>query len=77
MSFEWGNIYRYEEEIDNRIAEEANEYVREYYDVDDTDKLTEDQINELREFVDTLGNENFLMTRGVQNIIDWWETDNL
>jgi hypothetical protein len=27
MSFEWNNIYRYEEEIDNRIAEEANEYV--------------------------------------------------
>lgn len=52
--FEWHRLHKYEENLDNKCYEEAWEIVTENYGVDEIEQLTEDMINEIETFQNTV-----------------------
>ena len=52
MTFEWHKISKYEENYERDITDNVYDYVRDYYDVDEIDDLTEEQMDEVKTFRD-------------------------
>jgi hypothetical protein len=50
MTFEWNRIHKWEENHERSIIEDVEEYVCEFFDVEDIFDLTEEQINDIDNF---------------------------
>jgi len=74
MSFEWPKLYKWEDNIESQVTDGVFEYVCEHYGVDEVEELTEEQIEEIREFADDL-NEYSPITWGFNNLFNY--LDNL
>ena len=72
MSFDWYKIHKYEENYEREITENVYDYVRDFFDIDEIDELTEDQMNEVQAFRDN-HNEYSVMQIGFSNLINDWE----
>jgi hypothetical protein len=72
MSFEWNRIHKWEDNIERDVTDAVYEYVRDYYDVDEIEDLTEEQIDEVRAFSDE-HNEYSPMQIGFSNLFNEWE----
>jgi len=53
MSFEWHKLYKWEQNIESEITDGVYEYICEYYGIGNVEELTDDQIIQIREFVDS------------------------
>lgn len=73
MSFEWPRIYKWDENIIYKIVEEAEDYVKEFYGIDELDELTPEQQNDIINFIEDPNNEHFLICIGLRNISEWFE----
>jgi len=74
MSFEWPKLYKWEDNIESQVTDGVFEYVCEHYGIDEVEELTEEQIEEIREFADDL-NEYSPITWGFNNLFNY--LDNL
>lgn len=72
MTFEWNRIHKWEENYEREITENVYDYVRDFYDVDEIDELTEEQIQDVAAFRDE-HNEYSVMQIGFSNLINEWE----
>jgi len=75
MAFEWGRIYKWEENYERDITEDVRTQVCEHYGVGEITELTEEQMNEVQAFRDEL-NEYSVMQWGFSNIYSEWEMEN-
>ena len=74
MSFEWPKMYKWEENVERTINDDVEQYVLEYYGVEEVTDLTKDQISELHAYCE--GFEwQFLFSIGFQNVINMWESE--
>ena len=74
MAFEWPRIHKWEENIIRDIEESVQEYVFEYYGVDEVSELTADQIAEVQEFFEG-EHEGSIMSAGFYTLLNWWENE--
>lgn len=74
MSFDWGRMYKWEENHERNIDQDVEEYVCEHYEVNDIADLTEFQIKEIQEFVDEM-NEHSVMIGGFYRLMNRWEDE--
>jgi uncharacterized protein YpuA (DUF1002 family) len=68
--FEWGRIHKWEENHERNIIEDVEEYVCEYYEVDDIFNLTEEQVNDITNFRNNDLNEYSVMQVGFNDILN-------
>lgn len=77
MSFDIPKIHKWAENIENILTEWAEDEIREFYYIEYMDELTEDQINEIQEFVDNAEDTWYdWVCIGLRNVINWWENGN-
>ena len=74
MAFEWPKIYKSEEWFEQQATEWVFDYVCEFYDVEDIEELTEEQIDEIVQYRENDLNEYSPMQLGFSNIIAQWES---
>ena len=72
MSFEWNKIHKYEDNYEREITDNVYDYVRDYFDVDEIDDITEEQMDHVKTFRDEY-NEYSVMQIGFSNMINDWE----
>ena len=72
MSFEWKKIHKWQENHERNITDDVYEYVLVYYDADEVENLTQEQINEIQAYRDEL-DEYSIMKIGFSNLINQWE----
>jgi hypothetical protein len=72
MSFEWNKIHKYEDNYEREITDNVYDYVRDYFDVDEIDDITEEQMDQVKTFRDEY-NEYSVMQIGFSNMINDWE----
>ena len=73
MAFEWPKIYKSEEWFEQQATEWVFDYICEFYDVEDIEDLTEEQIEEIVQYRENDLNEYSPMQMGFSNIITQWE----
>jgi len=67
-------MHKWEENIEREVTDGVFEFVCEHYGIDEVEELTEEQIEEIREFADDL-NEYSPITWGFNNLFNY--LDNL
>ena len=72
MSFEWGRIHKWEENIERDIIQSVEEYICEFYDVEMIDFLSEEQIKEVHVFSKDVLNSESIMQFGLKHVIEMW-----
>lgn len=76
--FEWPRLYKYEELLENHMGEQLNYVIQEFYGVEDTDDLNEDQRKELLDYYhnDLLVNNEYSMFKiAFENLFNYWEME--
>lgn len=73
MSFDWYKRYKLEEWVEREVTESVYDYVLDYYQVSEVDELTENQIEEIREFMDE-ALEYSPIRIGFSNLLNDWES---
>lgn len=68
MAFEWNKIHKYEDNFEREIIESVEEYVFEYYGVEELEQLTDNQVSEIETFASEL-NEYSVMQIGINNLM--------
>lgn len=70
-------LHKWADNIENTLTEWAMETVQEWFEVEDTDMMTEDQYNSLVEYVDENSESSYdWVLIGFRNIISSWENNN-
>jgi len=73
MGFNWGRVHKHEEQIENDIFERVSEQVCSYYEVENVEDLTEEQISEVQQWaLDDLGSSSVIQI-GITDLINYWE----
>lgn len=73
MSFEWYKVYKWEQNIESEVTDGVFNYVCEYYGIENIEELTEEQIEEIREFTTNTLNEYSPIQWGFSNLFNQWE----
>ena len=73
MSYEIHKVHKVEDNFCREICEWVYAHVTEFYGVDDIEELTQDQIDEVEAFRDTLGEWSVLQV-GYSDVIGMWES---
>ena len=73
--FHWDKIYKHEENIERDVTERVENYVKEFYKVEDIFDLTEEQINDIENFRNNDLSEYSIMQIGFTNLINDWENE--
>lgn len=71
MTFEWNRIHKWEDNIEREVTDGVYEYVCEYYNIEDIEDLTQEQIDEIDKFRNQL-QEHSTMQIGFSNLISHW-----
>ena len=75
MGFNWGRVHKHEEQIENDIFERVSEQVCSYYEVENIEDLTEEQISEVQQWaLDDLGSSSVIQI-GITDLINYWESN--
>jgi hypothetical protein len=75
MAFEWPRIHKWEDNLYNYAREWVEEFVFEYYGVEEVIQLTEEQIQEITDFRDNELNEYSPLQAGFSDLINFWESE--
>jgi hypothetical protein len=70
--FEWNRIHKWEDNIEQTVTEWVTEYITDYYEIDEIEDLSAEQVESIEAFRDEL-NEFSVMQIGFSNVINWWE----
>ena len=70
MAFEWNRIHKWEENHERSIIEDVEEYICEYYNVEEIWDLMEDQIYDLENFCNNDLNEYSVMQVGFRDVLN-------
>jgi len=73
MAFEWSGVHKCDEHFANEISESVNQFVFEYYKIEEIEQLTREQIDELDHFRTKVLDEHSVMQAGFSNLISQWE----
>lgn len=73
MAFEWPKIYKFEGWVEDQATEWVFDYICEFYDVEDIEDLTEEQIDEIVQYRENDLSDYSPMQMGFSNIINQWE----
>ena len=73
MSFEWNRIHKVEDWIEREMTEAVEDYICDYYGIDDTDDMTEEQFNSVDRFRNDILNEYSALQYGFSNVLNSWE----
>lgn len=73
MSFEWYKTHKIMDWVEREMTECVEQYVCEFYGVEDTNNLTEEQIDELIAWRDEELQEYHPLQMGFSNVISAWE----
>jgi len=75
--FDVPKLHKWADNIEHTLTEWAMDAVQEHYGVDDTDDLTEEQWQELRDWVDNMYDTSYdWILIGFNNILNAWENEN-
>jgi hypothetical protein len=75
--FDVPKLHKWADNIEHTLTEWAMDAVQEHYGVDDTDDLTEEQWQELRDWVDNKHDTPYdWIMIGFNNILNAWENEN-
>ena len=74
--FEWPSLYKAEERIEREVNETARSYIMNFYSVDDVVDLTEEQADELIEFINDELGESSPFKIALYDIYHEWENEN-
>lgn len=74
VKFKWDRMYKWEDNIEYTINNEVEEFLMEYYEVDDLLTLTAEQIESIRDFAEE--NSYSVMARGLFRVVNDWENEN-
>jgi len=74
MSYEFPKHHKAEDNIMMDINEMIYDHVLQFYEVDDVEELTEQQIDELEDFRTNTLSEYSVLQCGYSNIINMWES---
>lgn len=69
--FDVPRLHKYEDWVDQQIADTVYELVTEFYNIEDTNQLTEEQLKSISEWVDR-EDPYFLGPRFREMIDDWY-----
>ena len=67
--FEWSRIHKWEENHERSIIDDVEEYICEYYDVEEIWDLSEEQVNDLENFRNNDLDEYSVMQVGFSDIL--------
>ena len=70
MSFDWDRIHKWEENHERSIIDDVEEYICEYYDVEEIWDLSEEQVNDIQNFCNNDLNEYSVMQVGFRDILN-------
>lgn len=73
MAFEWSRMYKHEENIERDVIERVEQYICEYYNIDDIEDMSEKEFEEVQQFYDEM-NEYSPMCLGFSDVINRWES---
>lgn len=73
--YTWTRIHKTEEFYETQIISDVVDNVLEYFEVEEIEDLTEDQIEQVRSFSEEL-NELSVMQIGYSDVINIWESEN-
>jgi len=73
MAFEWPKIHKYEENFENEIRGIVKEQVLSYYDKGVVADITNEQIEEIRDFSENRLNQYSVLAVGFSELIAEWE----
>ena len=77
QKFDVPKIHKWADNIENILTEWSIETVQEHFGVDDTDQLTPEQINEVRDYVDESDDKWYnWVTLGFRNVVNSWDIEN-
>ena len=72
--FEVPRLHKYEDWVDQQIADTVHEIVTEFYEVDSFDELTEEQVDSINQWVEE--NDPFFLGPRFREMIDNWYYEN-
>jgi uncharacterized protein YukE len=74
MKFDLPNIYKWAVNLESTLTDRAEEEIQAWFDVESTEDLTAEQIEEIESFI-SKHEENWYghVLVGFQNVIDSWE----
>lgn len=72
--FEVPRLHKYEDWVDQQIADTVHEIVTEFYEVDGFDELTEEQVDSINQWVEV--NDPFFLGPRFREMIDNWYYEN-
>lgn len=76
MKFDVPKIHKWSDNIENTLTEWSEEYVQEWYDVDDSTELSATQIDEIEEFLAEAEDMWYnWVCIGFRNIVNNWENE--
>jgi hypothetical protein len=74
MAFEWQRIHKHEDAVENDIFERVKEAVGNYYEVENIENLTQEQINEIEKWQEEELPDGSIMNIGFDDVINYWES---
>ena len=74
MAYKWPRIHKAEENIEHQVTEWVYDHVFEHFGVEEVTELTEEDVQEVQAFWDSL-NEYSCMGIGYSNLINNWESE--
>ena len=74
MSFKWDRMHKWDDNIERTMIDNVEEYVLEYYGVNEIVDLTKEQIEEINTFCEDF-EWNILMAPGFRYVINTWEDE--
>jgi len=73
MSFEWPKMHKIDEWIEGEITEAVEERITEFYGIEDTNDMTEEQVESISKFREEHVHEYSPLQWGFSNVIRAWE----
>ena len=71
MSFSWDRMYKHEENVERDVVDRVEEYVCDFYEVNEVELLSPSQFEELEMFYREM-NEYSVMYCGFTDVINRW-----
>jgi len=75
MAFEVPKYYKTEEWIEGQATDAVYEMVCDYYEIEDIENLTQEQIDEIDTFRNDILNEYSVLQVGFSNLMSHWESN--
>jgi len=73
MKFEWYKLHKLDEWIEREVTEAVEERICEYFEIDETNEMTQEQYEAVFEFREEEVPEYSAIQMGFSNVLNAWE----